>query len=402
MQTDSAAASNAGSGWQLAITTVAGAGSSVGPSNKKQRTDDQTSTDAAASQKPMGKGKGGKRKQRRPAMDDQVLASVVRLTLQGAQQHRTWEASLLDTFLLPTSSQTAVSMKEAGRAYHQAVQTERIGRPTRRAAPPTRAHLSCRGRITGDADAGHESRTRPAHDCEPAGTVDQLCHAPANGSRSHNSTSIQNQARGGYETSIPSSGRSRSVGTQSWIMHHRRTTHGGHRTAEPSRADLGTSFQRSSGHGNMNQLTRAPTLTTCVLNTRPFADTALLPSPDVANISRRRMRWNTVFLSKQSARPLVSPVGIYSVSGRGDNPTVATQHPGTFFFSAGPPPVHSLPVSVAHDDHVGDTNNGDQSALFPSVAVTRVWDLCMHTCVLIQTKGRRPHWWRSQVKASCF
>ena len=58
MQTDSAAASNTGSGWQLAITTVAGARSSVGPSNKKQRTDDQTSTDAAASQKLKGKRQG--------------------------------------------------------------------------------------------------------------------------------------------------------------------------------------------------------------------------------------------------------------------------------------------------------------------------------------------------------
>ena len=128
MLTDGAAASNTGPGWQLAITTVAGAGSSVGPSNKKQRTDEQTNMDAAASQKPTGKGKGGKGKRRRPAMDDQVLASIARLTLQGAQQHRTWEASLLDTFLLPTSSQTATWMKQAGRAYHQEVQSASAGR----------------------------------------------------------------------------------------------------------------------------------------------------------------------------------------------------------------------------------------------------------------------------------
>ena len=31
--------------------------------------------------------------------------------------------------------------------------SERIGQPTGRAGPPTRAHLSCHGRITGDADA---------------------------------------------------------------------------------------------------------------------------------------------------------------------------------------------------------------------------------------------------------
>ena len=41
--------------------------------------------------------------------------------------------------------------------------------------------------------------------------MDQLCHAPGNGSSGHNSTSIQNQARGGYQTSVPSSGRSHSV-----------------------------------------------------------------------------------------------------------------------------------------------------------------------------------------------
>ena len=141
MQTDIAAASNAGSGWQLAIATIADAGSSVGPSNKKQRTDDQTSTDAAAPQKPMGKGKGEKGQQRRPAIDDQVLASIARLTLQGAQQHRTWEASLLDTFLFPTSSQTATSMKQARRAYHQEVQSASAGR--RAELGPPHVHIYC-------------------------------------------------------------------------------------------------------------------------------------------------------------------------------------------------------------------------------------------------------------------
>ena len=38
-----------------------------------------------------------------------------------AQQHRTWEASLLDTFYCQKPSQTAFSMKQAGRAYHQEV-----------------------------------------------------------------------------------------------------------------------------------------------------------------------------------------------------------------------------------------------------------------------------------------
>ena len=233
MLTDGAAASNTGPGWQLAITTVAGAGSSVGPSNKKQRTDEQTNMDAAASQKPTGKGKGGKGKQRRPAMDDQVLASIARLTLQGAQQHRSWEASLLDTFLLPTSSSDR-HFDETGGTSIPPRGSERVGRPTSRAGPTTRTRLSSHGRITGDSDAGHESRAGPAHDSEPAGTVDEHRHSPADGSWDHDGASLQNQARGGHKTPVPSPGRNRSVGPQSRTMHHRSATHGGYRPTEPS------------------------------------------------------------------------------------------------------------------------------------------------------------------------
>ena len=81
----------------------------------------------------------GREKQHRPALDDQVLASIARPTLQGAQQHQTWEASLLDTFLLPTSSHTAISMKQAGRAYQQEVQSASAGR--RAELGPPHAHI---------------------------------------------------------------------------------------------------------------------------------------------------------------------------------------------------------------------------------------------------------------------
>ena len=57
--------------------------------------------------------------------------------------------------------------------------------------------------------------------------------------------------------------------------------------------------------------------------------------------------------------------------------------------SVGPPLVHSLPVSVAHDDHTEDTNNGDQSALFPSVAVRHVESGAAWTPVSVAaTSGR--------------
>ena len=258
---------------------VAGAGSSVGPSNKKQR--------RSGIPKPMGKGDGGKGKQRRPAMDDQVLASIARLTLQGAQ------ASLLDTFLLPTCSQTH-HFNEAGGTRVPRRCSERVGRPTLRDGLPTRAHFSCHGRITGDADAATNPPTRPAHDSEPTGTVMEAAVTAARVSRTRREEVTR--------FSIPSTGRSRSVGSQSWVVHHRSKTHGGHRAAEPSRADPGTSSQRSSGHGNMNLLTRC--------------------------------------------------------------------------LSVGPPPVHSLPVSAAHDDHIGDTNNGGRSVF--SLLQLRVWNLGPH------------------------
>ena len=40
--------------------------------------------------------------------------------------------------------------------------SERVGRPTSRAGPTTRTRISSHGRVTGDSDAGHESRAGPA------------------------------------------------------------------------------------------------------------------------------------------------------------------------------------------------------------------------------------------------
>ena len=208
---------------------------SVVPSNKKQRTDEQTNMDAAASQKPTGKGKGGN-----------VEATPPSHGRSGLGIHRTTHVARcspapnlgglveMDTFLLPCASQTATSMKQAVTSIPGKRFDERVGRPTSRAGRTTRTRLSSHGRITGDSDAGHESRAGPAHDSEPAGTVDEHRHSPADGSWDHDGASLQNQARGGHKTPVPSPGRNRSVGPQSRTMHHRSATHGGHRPTEPS------------------------------------------------------------------------------------------------------------------------------------------------------------------------
>ena len=167
--------------------------------------------------------------------------------------------------------------------------SERVGRPTSRAVPTTRTRISSHGRVTGDSDAGHESRAGPAHDSEPAGTVDEHRHSPADGSWDHDGASLQNQARGGHKTPVPSPGRNRSVGPQSRTMHHRSATHGGHRTTEPSRADSGTPSQRSSRHGIMNHLICLPLSTICAVNTRPVLGKEFgpfsLPSADLVPLS---------------------------------------------------------------------------------------------------------------------
>ena len=195
---------------------------------------------------------------------------------------------------------------EAGRrAYHQEVQS--ASAPTRRAGGPPlpfpHTHPSCHGRTFGDADADHESRTRAPRDSEPAGTVDQLCLAAANGISDHNRTSNQNQATGGYQFSVPSTGRSHSVGSESRVVQHRSTPHVGHCTTEHSRTDLGESLQRSSGYGNMSKLTRVPSLSAlsgvsvCATNPDPHLDArsspVLLPTFGVSSISGRRGDWAT-------------------------------------------------------------------------------------------------------------
>ena len=62
-------------------------------------------------------------------------SAIARLTLQSAQQHRVWEASLLTTFLGPTDSAVISTMREAGVRYHNEVQAadsarrEQLGPP---------------------------------------------------------------------------------------------------------------------------------------------------------------------------------------------------------------------------------------------------------------------------------
>ena len=63
------------------------------------------------------------------------MSAITRLTLQSAQQHRVWEASLLSTYLGPTDSDVIVAMREAGVRYHNEVQAadsarrEQLGPP---------------------------------------------------------------------------------------------------------------------------------------------------------------------------------------------------------------------------------------------------------------------------------
>ena len=196
-------------------------------------------------------------------------------------------------------------MKQAGRGYHQQVQSASAGR--RAEMGPPQVHIY-RAMVASLLTQMQAMSPAPA---EPAGTVDQLLPR----------SSKWKQRSQKHEYPEPGKRRSpdfnsefwtKPFGSQSWVSitgaRHMLTPH-----RRTSRADLGTSSQRSSGHGNMNQLIRCS--------------------------------------------------------------------------SVGPPLVHSLPVSVAQDDHIGDTNNGDQSALFPSVAVTRVES--GSACTHVSSSSRR-------------
>ena len=68
-----------------------------------------------------------------------VFSAFGRLTLQSAQQHRVWEASMLDTFLGPTDSAIITAMQEAGVRYHQETQNMRHSTPC--SAGPPHVHV---------------------------------------------------------------------------------------------------------------------------------------------------------------------------------------------------------------------------------------------------------------------
>ena len=52
------------------------------------------------------------------AFEDPILGAMARLTLQSAQQHKVWEAILLDTYLCSSTAPTILAAREAGRLYH--------------------------------------------------------------------------------------------------------------------------------------------------------------------------------------------------------------------------------------------------------------------------------------------
>ena len=75
---------------------------------KKRRTDEQEEANSTAPKvtpaKRKGKVKGKGKFGQSATLNDPVLSAMARLTLQSAQQHRVWEASLLTTYLGPTDS----------------------------------------------------------------------------------------------------------------------------------------------------------------------------------------------------------------------------------------------------------------------------------------------------------
>ena len=81
-------------------------------------------TPAKGKSKAKGKGKSGQS----ATINDPVLSAMARLTLQSAQQHRVWEASLLTTYLGQTDSAVITSMRESGVRYHQETQTSDAAR----------------------------------------------------------------------------------------------------------------------------------------------------------------------------------------------------------------------------------------------------------------------------------
>ena len=125
----SSASATTSSGWQLRPATSVPAGQDGG---KKRRTDEQEEADSAAPKVAPAKGKSkakGKGKSGQSAtLNDPVLSAMARLTLQSAQQHMVWEASLLTTFLGPTDSAVITSMRESGVRYHQETQTSDAAR----------------------------------------------------------------------------------------------------------------------------------------------------------------------------------------------------------------------------------------------------------------------------------
>ena len=130
-------------GWQLSTTGAAGAASST-TENKKQRVSVVDATDSSGTPATRGKGKGkGKTRTR---------------SWGPWQQHRVWEATLSDTYLISSTAPIILAAKEAGRFYHLEKECH-SGSPGRNGTP-SRTGSSRVDHLTGVSPESNGSATR--------------------------------------------------------------------------------------------------------------------------------------------------------------------------------------------------------------------------------------------------
>ena len=68
------------------------------------------------------------------------MIAMARLTVQSAQQHRVWEVSSLDTFLISSTAPTILAAKEAGRLYRLEIQSASAARRAEMGPPHVHVH----------------------------------------------------------------------------------------------------------------------------------------------------------------------------------------------------------------------------------------------------------------------
>ena len=140
MLTDGSAATT--TGWQLSIGGAAGAASSTTESkNKKQRVTGADTADSSGTPDPANKKRGkGKNTTKGKALEDPIMLAMARLTLQSTQQHKVWETSLLDTYLISSTAPTIIAAREAGRQYHLEIQSATAARRAELGPPHIHVH----------------------------------------------------------------------------------------------------------------------------------------------------------------------------------------------------------------------------------------------------------------------